>query len=58
MKNVQVAASKIMSVEKACHIIAGARVTGKSVAFTNGCFDILHEGHIFLCRRPRKKPTC
>ncbi|HNP22728.1 MAG TPA: D-glycero-beta-D-manno-heptose 1-phosphate adenylyltransferase [Panacibacter sp.] len=55
MKNVQVAASKIMSVEKACHIIAGARVTGKSVAFTNGCFDILHEGHIFSLSQAAKE---
>jgi rfaE bifunctional protein nucleotidyltransferase chain/domain len=23
------------------------RVTGKTIAFSNGCFDILHEGHIF-----------
>ena len=22
------------------------RFIGKSIAFTNGCFDILHEGHI------------
>lgn len=47
MKNVQVIQTKIMSVEQAQHILAGARITGKTVAFTNGCFDILHEGHIF-----------
>lgn len=26
---------------------AAWRVNGKTIAFTNGCFDILHEGHIF-----------
>ena len=26
---------------------------GKSVVFTNGCFDILHSGHIDLLRRAR-----
>lgn len=28
-------------------LITGWRLLGKTVAFTNGCFDILHEGHIF-----------
>jgi D-beta-D-heptose 7-phosphate kinase/D-beta-D-heptose 1-phosphate adenosyltransferase len=23
------------------------KITGKTVAFTNGCFDILHPGHLF-----------
>lgn len=27
--------------------VAIARLTGKTIAFTNGCYDILHEGHIF-----------
>lgn len=27
--------------------IASWKVMNKTVAFTNGCFDILHEGHIF-----------
>jgi rfaE bifunctional protein nucleotidyltransferase chain/domain len=26
--------------------IAQWRITGKTIAFTNGCFDILHSGHI------------
>ena len=26
---------------------------GKTVVFTNGCFDILHSGHIDLLRRAR-----
>ncbi|GAC1420122.1 MAG: hypothetical protein NVSMB67_11740 [Flavisolibacter sp.] len=26
--------------------VAQWRLTGKSIAFTNGCFDILHAGHI------------
>ena len=26
---------------------------GKRVVFTNGCFDILHAGHIDLLRRAR-----
>lgn len=27
--------------------IASWRALGKTVAFTNGCFDILHQGHIY-----------
>lgn len=27
-------------------IVADARAAGKSVAFANGCFDVLHVGHI------------
>jgi len=28
------------------HQLRRWRLLGKSIAFTNGCFDILHEGHI------------
>ena len=30
------------------------QAAGKKVAFTNGCFDILHSGHIDLLRRARQ----
>ena len=36
-----------MGREQAARHLAAARIKGKTVAFTNGCFDILHEGHIF-----------
>ncbi len=32
---------------------AGWRAEGKSVVFTNGCYDILHPGHIRLLERAR-----
>lgn len=35
--------------------VAGWRATGKTVAFTNGCFDILHEGHIFSLSEAAKE---
>jgi D-beta-D-heptose 7-phosphate kinase/D-beta-D-heptose 1-phosphate adenosyltransferase len=28
---------------------------GKKVVFTNGCFDLLHSGHIYLFREAKKK---
>jgi len=36
-----------MTLQQAQHYAASIRITGKTIAFTNGCFDILHEGHIF-----------
>lgn len=38
---------KILTRPEAVHRVAQWRVTGKTVAFTNGCFDILHRGHIY-----------
>jgi D-beta-D-heptose 7-phosphate kinase/D-beta-D-heptose 1-phosphate adenosyltransferase len=32
---------------------ARARADGKTVVFTNGCFDILHRGHVDLIRAAR-----
>jgi len=31
-----------------------ARRSGGKVVFTNGCFDLLHRGHLFLLREARK----
>lgn len=39
--------TKILTAEEAKRKIAQWHTLGKSVAFTNGCFDILHRGHIF-----------
>ncbi len=47
MKKADIIEQKIMDVAKASSMIAAWKVLGKTVAFTNGCFDILHEGHIF-----------
>lgn len=38
---------KIVSVGDLVARMAAWRVTGKKVAFTNGCFDLLHQGHIY-----------
>jgi D-beta-D-heptose 7-phosphate kinase/D-beta-D-heptose 1-phosphate adenosyltransferase len=37
---------KIVTVIDAVRIVNQWRNLGKTIAFTNGCFDILHEGHI------------
>lgn len=47
MKAVSAIDKKIFTLPKLLAQIASWRVTDKTIAFTNGCFDILHEGHIF-----------
>ncbi len=46
MKAVKVIPDKIFTLPNLLHRIASWKVTNKTIAFTNGCFDILHEGHI------------
>jgi len=38
--------SKVVSVDELLTELSGARESGLKVAFTNGCFDILHAGHV------------
>ena len=47
MKNTATVPHKILSRQQLLQFVAIARLTGKTIAFTNGCYDILHEGHIF-----------
>src|SRR5580698_6080091 len=47
-------AEKILDGERLTQRIAEWRAAGESIVFTNGCFDLLHVGHITLledCRR-------
>jgi rfaE bifunctional protein nucleotidyltransferase chain/domain len=41
-----VAPSKVVSREELARRIADERAAGRTVAFANGCFDLLHVGHI------------
>lgn len=38
--------AKILSLPELKNKVAQWRLLGKTIAFTNGCFDILHPGHI------------
>jgi rfaE bifunctional protein nucleotidyltransferase chain/domain len=42
----EVLRAKILSAESLQKSLAVARFLGKKIVFTNGCFDILHLGHI------------
>ena len=46
---------KIMSIEQAKAFMQACKVTGKTVAFTNGCFDILHPGHLYSLAQTAKE---
>lgn len=46
--------SKLVSLKKARSIRDRLGSQGKMVIFTNGCFDIVHAGHVLFLRRARK----
>ncbi len=46
MKAVNAIQQKIYTLPQLLAKVASWRVTHKTISFTNGCFDILHEGHI------------
>jgi D-beta-D-heptose 7-phosphate kinase/D-beta-D-heptose 1-phosphate adenosyltransferase len=55
MKFVEGIEQKIMTIDQAKSIICGWKMKGKTVAFTNGCFDILHPGHLFSIGQAAKE---
>lgn len=46
MHKLQWIQNKIMDRQALQRLVQGWRTTGKKVVFTNGCFDILHHGHL------------
>ena len=46
MKKPEIIPSKIYTREELLRNVARWRFLGKTISFTNGCFDILHSGHI------------
>ena len=46
--------SKIVSVAEAAEIAAQLREQGRKVGFTNGCFDLLHQGHLHSLMQARQ----
>jgi len=45
---------KIQTLDKLVKIRQELKSQGKKVVFTNGCFDLLHGGHIHLFRKAKK----
>jgi rfaE bifunctional protein nucleotidyltransferase chain/domain len=48
-------AAKIKSPEALARMLALQRSRGKKVVFTNGCFDILHYGHVSYLEKAKQK---
>ena len=46
---------KLRTLEQLIGEVAAHRSQGKKVAFTNGCFDILHAGHVSYLRGARNE---
>ncbi len=44
---------KLKSLDEIAGVAAQARQSGKSVVFTNGCFDLLHRGHVHILRQAK-----
>jgi len=55
MRFVEGIQKKIMTVDEAKAMIFAGKVIGKTFAFTNGCFDILHPGHIYSLAQTAKE---
>jgi rfaE bifunctional protein nucleotidyltransferase chain/domain len=51
MHKLQWIQNKILSREALVRECNGWRITGRKIVFTNGCFDILHRGHLDLLAR-------
>ena len=45
---------KILSREEAAQLVHEAQMHGKKVGFTNGCFDLLHRGHLYSFMQARQ----
>ncbi|MBN8837788.1 MAG: D-glycero-beta-D-manno-heptose 1-phosphate adenylyltransferase [Sphingobacteriia bacterium] len=55
MKNINAINNKIYTLDKLAHLVNGLKMIGKTIAFTNGCFDIVHEGHIYSLSQAAKE---
>ena len=55
MRFVEGIAKKIMTIAEAKALIQSWKVAGKTFAFTNGCFDILHPGHLYSLAQTAKE---
>jgi D-beta-D-heptose 7-phosphate kinase/D-beta-D-heptose 1-phosphate adenosyltransferase len=47
--------TKIKNLAEIKKIVQRLQIQGKSIVFTNGCFDLLHPGHIKILREAKKK---
>ncbi len=53
-----VPASKVVPREQLLAAVQQRRAAGQRVAFTNGCFDVLHAGHVQYLTEARQQADC
>ncbi|GHV03432.1 bifunctional protein HldE [Campylobacterota bacterium] len=46
-------ANKVLSLREMAHEAERVRASGRKIVFTNGCFDLLHRGHIEYLQKSR-----
>jgi len=49
---------KIKEREDLREIVEGLKKDGKRICFTNGCFDIVHQGHVLYLEEARRHGDC
>jgi len=49
---------KIVDREQLVAIVASERSTGRTIAFANGCFDLLHVGHVRYLQAAAAEADC
>ena len=55
MKKPEILSLKIMDLHQLQQEVLRQRLLSKTIAFTNGCFDILHQGHISSLSKAAKE---
>jgi D-beta-D-heptose 7-phosphate kinase/D-beta-D-heptose 1-phosphate adenosyltransferase len=55
MKQINSISKKIYLLGDLLKVVAGWKLKGHTISFSNGCFDILHEGHIFSLSQAAKE---
>ena len=53
MKNISLTHPSIVDATELARCLGALKAEGKRVVFTNGCFDVLHPGHVDLLERAR-----
>jgi rfaE bifunctional protein nucleotidyltransferase chain/domain len=48
------ASDKIKSEDELCEVLSELKSAGKKIVWTNGCFDILHRGHVSYLEQAAK----
>ena len=55
MKQINAIQNKIYTLSALKAVVNGWKLKGATISFTNGCFDIIHEGHIFSLSQAAKE---